>query len=95
MKLSVIFRGKRGFSVLILILLFGLNFRPLLGFSWLQIPEYWFFDYAQQRSYLSAPSTGERIVIVGINDEDLQQFPSTIPDDATLAQLLYSERVKT
>ncbi len=88
MKLSVIFRGKRGFSVLILTLLFGLNFRPLLGFSWLQIPEYWFFDYAQQRSYLSAPSTGERIVIVGINDEDLQQFPSTIPDDATLAQLL-------
>ena len=82
------FRSNQGFWLLILSLIFLLNFLRLVGFSWLEIPEYQFYDYAQQRSFSAKSADEQRIVIVGINDNDLQQFPSTIPDDNTVADLI-------
>ena len=51
-----------------------------------QEEEFNFFDRFTQWSV--PQSSSERIVIVGITEEDLKMFPSTIPDDVTLAKTL-------
>ena len=81
-------KTKKRFWLFTLILIFLLNFLHLFDLQWLEVFEYRFYDYVQQRGIAELPQSEQPIVIVGINDLDLQQFPSTIPDDNTLADLI-------
>lgn len=93
LKQNISWRGRRGLFFLLVSLIFLLNFWRLSGGIWLQEQEFSFFDYAQIRSHQSlGPLATQRIAIVGITDEDLLDFPVTIPDDLTLAELLLKIR---
>ena len=81
--------GFTGLFFLLVFLSVLLNLFHLSGLQELQQQEFSFFDYAQRRSHDASSKLSEgRIVIVGIQDEDLQNLPLTIPDDKTLAELL-------
>lgn len=90
--MKLISKNNQHFWLFIIVLIFLLNFIYLFGFQGLKSFEYQFYDYVQNniaKSYQKEKTDAQkRIVIVGINDEDLQEFPSTIPDDNTLAELI-------
>ena len=84
-----IFRGKRGFLILLLLLCLFLNVcrSTLVDFKWLQQQEFTFYDHAQVRAFSSSlPS--EEIVIVGITEEDLKNLQVDTLEDQTLAILM-------
>ena len=86
------FRGNRGLFILLLLLTIVLNICSLssVDFQWLQQQELAFFDYAQVRANYTPKE--ERIVIVGITEEDIRQLQVDTLEDKTLATLL--QRIK-
>ena len=85
-------RGKRGLFILLILLTIVLQVchSNLVDLKWLQQQELAFFDYAQIRANYTPQE--ERIVIVGITEEDMRQLQVDTLEDKTLATLI--ERIK-
>ena len=82
------FRGIRGLIILLALLAIFLSLGPstLVEVKWWQQLELSFFDSAQIRA--NQPSHSERIVIVGITEEDIRQLQVDTLTDKTLATLI-------
>ena len=82
------FRGIRGLIILLVLLTIFLNLgrSTLVEVKWWQQPEYSFFDFAQIRA--NQHSDSERIVIVGITEDDIRELQVDTLEDKTLATLI-------